>query len=140
MLITGPESRLYVVVGVIRDRSDRLLVQQRLADKPCAGQWEFPGGKLEQDEDPGSALARELYEELGIFGICAEPLVQVAHDYDHARVWLDVSVVTEYRGFATNLEGQHTAWKSVDEIRQMNVLPAVYPILGAYQSWRFSGS
>ena len=54
-----------VAAGVIW-RDGRFLAAQRPPDKPHAGFWEFPGGKLEPGEDAAQALARELAEELDI--------------------------------------------------------------------------
>ena len=53
-----------VVAAVIR-RGNQILLASRPADKPPAG-WEFPGGKVESGETLGEAVARELYEELGV--------------------------------------------------------------------------
>jgi 8-oxo-dGTP diphosphatase len=44
----------------------RVLVTQRKTGTHLAGAWEFPGGKVEPDEDPRDALVRELREELGV--------------------------------------------------------------------------
>ena len=54
-----------VVTGLIR-KGDKVLVGQRPIGHSLAGQWEFPGGKIERNESPEQALARELNEELGI--------------------------------------------------------------------------
>lgn len=56
---------LIVVAGLI-DREGELLIAQRPAGKHGALKWEFPGGKLEADEDPRSCLVREVKEELDI--------------------------------------------------------------------------
>lgn len=58
------DGMIEVVAAVIR-RGDKILLASRPADKPPAG-WEFPGGKVEAGETLGEAVARELYEELGI--------------------------------------------------------------------------
>jgi len=55
-----------VVAALIYDELGRVLVTQRPAGKSRAGQWEFPGGKIEAGETPEAALTRELREELGI--------------------------------------------------------------------------
>jgi 8-oxo-dGTP diphosphatase len=57
---------LLVVAALIRDARGRLLLQQALPGKPHAGQWEFPGGKVESGENPRFALRREIAEELGL--------------------------------------------------------------------------
>ena len=55
---------LLVVAALVRDGAGRLLLQQALPGKPHAGQWEFPGGKVENGENPRFALRREVLEEL----------------------------------------------------------------------------
>lgn len=47
-------------------RGQRVLLTQRPRGTHLEEHWEFPGGKLEPDEDPREALARELREELGV--------------------------------------------------------------------------
>lgn len=134
MPTTAPEyardRRLYVVVGILR-RDDCLLIQQRMPGKPCAGQWEFPGGKVEAGETPGRALRREMQEELGVAVLTARPLAELPFDYAHARVWLEVFLVDSFAGEVVGREGQQTRWLTLAEIRQLDILEAVPPILDA---------
>ncbi|UIP05990.1 NUDIX domain-containing protein [Erythrobacter sp. SDW2] len=57
---------LIVVAAAVSDGSGRWLMHKRPAHKQHGGLWEFPGGKVEADECPGTALAREIEEEAGI--------------------------------------------------------------------------
>ena len=135
----APDDRLYVVVGVIVDREGRLLIQQRRPGTPRAGQWDFPGGKLEQGEEAEAALSRELMEELGIEVLTSLELAVITHDYDHARVWLDTRLVTKFSGTARGLEGQPIAWVDADEVPRFDILEAVPPILDALAAYRNGG-
>jgi ADP-ribose pyrophosphatase YjhB (NUDIX family) len=49
---------------IIVDDYDRILLLHRYTSQP--GQWELPGGKVEEEELPESAAVRELAEELGV--------------------------------------------------------------------------
>lgn len=55
-----------VVLAIITDKSNRILITQRPLHISCAGFWEFPGGKVEEDESPELALIREVQEEVGL--------------------------------------------------------------------------
>ncbi len=120
-----------VAVGVIRNAAGEFLIQQRLPDRPCAGQWEFPGGKIEFGESAADALIRELGEELGIAVSTLSPLLRHCQDYQHASVLLHVFRVRDFAGRVEGREGQNIEWKTPAQIRRMDVLAAVYPILSA---------
>jgi 8-oxo-dGTP diphosphatase len=54
------------VVAAILEREGKILIGQRTPAQSHPLKWEFPGGKVEPDETPAQAVARELDEELGI--------------------------------------------------------------------------
>ena len=54
------------VVGAAVLRDGRVLASRRTDPPHLAGQWEFPGGKVEPGEGDAEALARELREELRV--------------------------------------------------------------------------
>jgi 8-oxo-dGTP diphosphatase len=54
-----------VVCGIIW-QGDKIFIARRRPEKSLGGYWEFPGGKIEEGEEPEIALVRELKEELGM--------------------------------------------------------------------------
>ena len=55
-----------VVMGVLYRSDGKFLIAKRPSHKMYGGLWEFPGGKLQEDEAPEQALIRELDEELEV--------------------------------------------------------------------------
>jgi 8-oxo-dGTP diphosphatase len=80
-------SAVIVVAGVLFERG-RVLLTQRKKGAHLEGLWEFPGGKIDSDEDPRDALARELREELGIEVEVGAPIEITSWRYPEKRVLL----------------------------------------------------
>lgn len=68
--------KIIEVVAAVIPRGNRILLASRPADKPPAG-WEFPGGKVEPEEDFAAAVVRELREELNVTVIPGRELASV---------------------------------------------------------------
>jgi 8-oxo-dGTP diphosphatase len=131
-----------VAVGILLRPDGRFLLNTRPAGKPCAGSWEFPGGKMEPGETVVDTLRRELREELAIEigeanDDCREIQV-VEHTYPHAVVRLHVCVVRRWHGEPRAVEGQQFSWQSIwdDTTSVSPVLPATVPVIEGLRSIR----
>jgi putative (di)nucleoside polyphosphate hydrolase len=51
------------VAAILRNAAGRILVCERLG---MPGAWQFPQGGIDEGETPEQALARELWEEIGV--------------------------------------------------------------------------
>ena len=118
-----------VVAALIYDELGRVLVTQRPAGKSRAGQWEFPGGKIEGGESGAEALRRELREELGVQVTAARSLLELAHEYPEQQVLLSAWIVEAMQGVPCGLEGQSLRWALPAALRSLPLLPADLPIV-----------
>ena len=125
---TAAEAPLRVAVGVLTD-GNKVFITRRFPDSHQGGKWEFPGGKVEPEEDTLSALKRELREELGIEVVAAEPSMQVRHAYPDRQVLLDVWRIMDYRGAPHGREGQEARWASFADLMRLEFPAADRPIL-----------
>lgn len=70
-----------VVAAVIERDDRRLLIGQRRRNDTSPLKWEFPGGKVQENETLEAALARELREELGVTLRNSVEIARVTHKY-----------------------------------------------------------
>ena len=124
---------LHVVAGVLRDECGRILIAQRPPGKALAGRWEFPGGKVHDDEDAYAALVRELLEELGVSVVAAERLMLYAVTYPGRTIWLDVWIVQHWQGVPAGLDAQALEWVVPQDLRAHDILEADVPIIAALE-------
>ncbi|MEC8631947.1 MAG: NUDIX domain-containing protein [Candidatus Thermoplasmatota archaeon] len=74
MLRPYPVAPQHVVAAALSSNGGEVLVGQRSAGEADGLQWEFPGGKCEQNESWSGALERELREELSLDVRAGHPL------------------------------------------------------------------
>ena len=123
-----PRQRVEVAVGILLRSDDAFLLGSRPAGKPCAGYWEFPGGKVEPGETVEQALRRELQEELGVDAQQIELWQVSEHDDPHALVRLHWCKVRSWQGEFEMREGQAVSWQTFP-LTVAPVLPGAYPVL-----------
>jgi 8-oxo-dGTP diphosphatase len=132
--INGPSLKiptLFVSAVILIDADDRILLAQRPAGKSMAGLWEFPGGKVEQDETPEAALVRELQEELGINtkNSCLAPFTFASHSYPEFHLLMPLYICRIWEGTPTPKEGQRLAWVRSHKLRDYPMPPADEPLI-----------
>jgi len=118
-----------VAVAVIQSEDGYVLMAERPYGKESSGSWEFPGGKFELGESAEQALAREIYEELGIKPKMAYPWISYKFSYPNKRVKLHVFRIFNWEGRPSGREGQRISWEDLDAIRVSPLLPANNHIL-----------
>lgn len=124
---------VHVAVAVIENTSGEILISKRLDHLHMGGFWEFPGGKVEENETVLQALQREIREEVALDIHTAQPLLQIPFQYPEKRVLLDVWHVKNFSGVAQSCEGQQILWAPRQALSAYQFPPANRAILTALQ-------
>jgi 8-oxo-dGTP diphosphatase len=113
------------VVAALIVEGGKLLVCQRTRHQTMPLKWEFPGGKIEEGEQPRDALRRELEEELGIDATIGDELARIQHEYPNGgMVELRFFVVREYKGQIENRIFKDIQWAVPRDLPRYDFLEA----------------
>jgi mutator protein MutT len=124
---------VHAVAGLVM-RDGKLLVAERPEGKPYSGYWEFPGGKVEDNEGSDAAIKRELQEELGIEVTQADRWFDHLHAYPDKTVLLELWRVSEFIGEPQSKENQVLRWVNYEEILHLRLLEGNLAILSQIKS------
>jgi 8-oxo-dGTP diphosphatase len=123
--------RVLVAAVALIDADGRVLMAKRPEGKSLAGLWEFPGGKVEPEENLEAALIRELKEELDIdvTASCLAPLTFASHAYDDFQLLMPLFVCRRWKGLPRAMEGQEIKWIRAKDLRALAMPPADLPLI-----------
>ncbi len=117
---------LFVTAVALIDSENRVLLAERPKGKEMAGLWEFPGGKIHDNETPEEALVREMKEELSL-SLREQDLVPVtfaSHAYPEFHLFMPLFACRVWQGAPRPMEGQQIVWAETKDMARYPMPPA----------------
>ena len=116
-----------VVAAIIMDGDKILATQRGYGD--FKGGWEFPGGKVEQNESREEALLREIREDLDVEFAIKRYLTTVEYDYPNFHLTMHCYICEVISGELKLIEHEASRWLSSKELGTITWLPADVDVL-----------
>ena len=124
---------MHVVAAIVR-RANFVFAARRAPHKSAGGKWEFPGGKVEENEYPADALVREILEELGVDLIVIQSFDRSETQVGDLCIDLD-TYLCEFVNVepASSSDHDHFAWLPISDLLDFEFaepdLPAVKKLM-----------
>lgn len=117
-----------VVAAIIENEQNEILCALRSPEMTIPNRWEFPGGKVEENEDIFSALEREISEELNCkIETQKEVFNENIHEYDTFIINL-ISIKSKViEGAPTPSEHSKLIWLERENLEALKWAPADIP-------------
>ncbi len=110
-----PHSALIVAAAIIY-QDGKILITKRLKKSHLGHCWEFPGGKLHNNETLEACVIRECLEEIGVEINPLRKIKKVIHQYSEVSVELHFFICEILKGSPRAIECEAFAWVSPSEL------------------------
>ncbi|UCZ55230.1 (deoxy)nucleoside triphosphate pyrophosphohydrolase [Bacillus shivajii] len=119
-----------VVGAIIENDHQQILCALRSPQMSMANMWEFPGGKVENNEDIFTALKREIQEELSCtIETTSEVFHEHIHEYDDIVIQLICIKTHIIAGSPVPREHAKLIWLKRDNLESLKWAPADVPAM-----------
>ena len=116
------------VVAAVIVKENKFLIARRREGKHLEFRWEYPGGKVENNENEKESLKRELKEEFDISASIDDYITESFYEYDKAKINLKAYFVKNYSGTIKLTVHDKINWIKIDELNNYEFAPADIPI------------
>ena len=116
------------VVAALLKKNEKFLIARRKKGKHLEFKWEYPGGKVENNEDEKTALKRELKEEFDISSIVGDFITESHYNYEDISINLRLYLIDDFSGDFSLKDHDKIEWISIKEINNFDFAPADIPI------------
>jgi A/G-specific adenine glycosylase len=106
----------HIVAAAVIRRNEQVFIAQRPEEGLLGGMWEFPGGKIEEDESLDEGLKREICEELGVEIEIGEPFGVYQHAFSHFKITLHAFECHLRNGTPIPYEHKDLRWVKISEL------------------------
>src|ERR1700690_1224337 len=117
------------VACAIIEIGGKVLCTQRSASMSMPLKWEFPGGKINEEERPEECLKRELHEELGIEASVGQAYPTTTHHYSSFSVTLYPFICEIISGKITLHEHRAMVWLPEEQLHTLDWAEADWPVI-----------
>jgi len=119
------------VVAAVISQEDKILIARRKKGKHLELKWEYPGGKLENNEKEDDALKRELKEELNIEIIEMSFFDEYLYEYKELSKKLKLVFyhIFQFEGEMQNLVHHQLKWIDISNLSDYDFLEGDHKII-----------
>ena len=121
-----------VTCAIIRNEENELLIVQSGEQSDHPYKWEFPGGKVNEDESDEECIIREIKEELFIDIVICGRLHPVVHDYGHKKIRLIPFICDTLDEFPVLTEHIDFRWCNAEELKTVDFSEADIMVASRY--------
>ena len=121
--------KIDVIAAVIKNNEEKFFIAKRKEGKSLAGKWEFPGGKVEENERDEDCLVREIKEEFNVSVKCLKYLTNSEYDYEKFTVNLKAYLASFISGSFSLTDHDEVKWIDIRKYKNYDFAPADIPII-----------